>query len=84
MSDLRISSDYLFSIAYNGLNMFLTEYPHMDEKQREEVCKLVDQFAEPDIYHNKVRRPALLCEARQDGAILITPNFVQTDIENCP
>lgn len=49
----------------------------MNEAQREEIRQLIERFAQPATYHNKVRRPALLCAARSDGSLMITPNFVQ-------
>ncbi len=45
----------------------------MSEEQRAKIRKLVEHFSKPEIFRKKVRRPALLCRAKQDGAILITP-----------
>jgi len=69
---MRICPPDVFNMAHNGLNLFLTEYPYMDEEQRAKIQQLIEHFSKPEIYRNKVRRPALLCEARQDGSILIT------------
>ena len=68
----------IFREAHNGLNLFLTEYPHMTEEQIEEICKLVDYFARPQYYHKKIRRPELLCRSRPDGVLLIAPRFVNS------
>lgn len=74
----RICPNDAFAIAHNGLNIFLTEYPHMNEEQREEIRQLVESFSKPGLHRKKIRRPALICQARQDGSILITPNIVRT------
>ena len=83
---LRICPDDVFSIAHNGLNLFLTEYPHMNEEQKAKIRQLVEHFSKPQFYRKKVRRPALLCQARQDGLILITPKIIRTinPIEKSP
>ena len=75
---MRICPDDMFAIAHNGLSMFLTEYPHMNEAQRTKIQQLIDRFSKPEFYRKKIRRPALLCEARQDGSIFITPNTICT------
>lgn len=64
--------------------MFLTEYPHMSEEQRAKIQELVEHFSKPEFYRKKVRRPALLCQARPDGSILITPNTIRTVTEKKP
>lgn len=73
---MRICPDDMFTIAHNGLNMFLMEYPHMNEEQRAKIQQLIEHFSKPEISRKKVRRPALLCQVRQDGAILITPKTI--------
>jgi len=74
----RICPRQAFDMAHNGLNMFLTEYPHMDEKQRAEIRKLIEHFSEPQMYRNKIRRPALSCQMGQDDVIHITSHIVCT------
>ena len=69
----RICLNEVFTLAHNGLNMFLTEYPHMNEEQMEKIRQLIEHFSKPEYHRNKVRRPALLCRTGQDGAIFITP-----------
>lgn len=77
---MRICPTDVFREAHNGLNLFLTEYPHMDGEQRGKIQQLVEHFSKPEFYRKKVRRPALLCQARQDGVILITPIEKRTDV----
>ena len=74
----RICPDEVFAIAHNGLNMFLTEYPHMNKEQRAKIQQLVERFSRPEFHRKKVRRPALMCQARQDGSLLITPQIIKT------
>ena len=76
MSINRVCPDEIFTIAHNGLNTFLTEYPHMSEEQIAEIRQLIEHFAKPEYYRKKMRRPALLCRTRQDGSILITPKII--------
>lgn len=51
----------------------------MNEEQRAKIKKLIEHFSKPEFYRKKVRRPALLCQVRQDGAILIAPIKKRTD-----
>ena len=82
---MRDCPDSMFAVASNGLNMFLTEYPHMNEEQMDKIRQLIDHFSKPEIFRKKERRPALLCRARQDGSILITPKTIRTVIvQNSP
>lgn len=74
----RICPKNAFAIAYNGLSIFLTEFPHMNEEQRAEVHSLIKKYSKPMFYRNKECRPALLCKVRQDGTILITPHTIST------
>lgn len=74
----RICPNDIFTIAHNGLNMFLTEYPHMNEAQKAKIRQLIEHFSKPEFYRKKMRRPALLCQMRQDDAILITPQTIQS------
>jgi hypothetical protein len=84
---MRTCPDFVFREAHNGLNLFLTEYPYMDEAQQEKIRKLIAHFSEPQICRNRVQRPALFCKAGSDGALLITPQFVrkvEADIVQTP
>jgi len=44
-------------------------------KTKEGVQDFIEHFSKPEFYRKKVRRPALICNVKQDGAILITPDF---------
>lgn len=65
----------MFMEAHNGLNLFLSQYPHMDEEQMAKIRELVDRFSRPDIYRNKIRRQGLLCKSNPDGVLFIAPRF---------
>jgi hypothetical protein len=65
----------IFQEAHNGLNLFLNEYPYMDEEQRAKIAKLVEHFSQPRIRQGIERRPGMLCKVAPGGVLLIAPHF---------
>jgi hypothetical protein len=74
----RICPPDAFREAHNGLSLFLSQYPYMDEAQRAKIRNLIDRFSRPEIWRNKVRRQGLLCRAAPDGVLAITPHFIKS------
>lgn len=66
----------IFAHIYEGLTLFLSQYPYMDSLQQKQIKELIEYFARPSIRRNIVRRPALLCKADQDGTLTISPHFL--------
>jgi len=67
----------IFQEAHNGLNLFLNEYPFMDEAQRAKIAELVERFSRPYNKQGTERRPGMLCKVAPDGVLLIAPRFVK-------
>lgn len=73
----RLCLPEIFMEAHNGLNLFLNEYPYMDEEQRAQIRLLIEHFARPAIKKKKIRRPGMLCKVAPGGVLLIAPQFVK-------
>jgi len=79
MSDfVRDCHSMVFDEAYNGLSVFLTEYPHMNEEQKLKIRNLVKKFSMPLIKGGLLKRPAISCDIQSDWTVIIEPKFLET------
>lgn len=65
-----------FREAYNGLSFFLSEYPFMNDVQRQDIGKLIESFSKPQKMKNVIR-PGMVCEM-VNGVISIAPKFTES------
>ena len=68
-----------FDVALNGLSFFLSQYPHMDEEQLDQVKSVIRTHSNPYYKQGKLLRQALQCSVGSDGTLHISPAFVEND-----
>lgn len=78
----RLCLPEIFQEAHSGLNLFLGEYPYMNEGQMEEIRELVEHFSRPLIKCRKMRRPGMLYKVSPRGVLLLAPQL--KNIESNP
>jgi len=63
-----------FNEASNGLNFFLSQFPHMDEDQKTKIEDIICLYSQP-FDKKKMYRQALQCSVGSDGTLHISPIF---------
>jgi hypothetical protein len=70
---MRECHEVVFQQASNGLNLFLNEYPYMNEDQKQRIEEMIEVCSKSLIHHGNIRRQAVQCKVQPDGSIVISP-----------